>query len=193
MKHFVITICALTLSLGISAKDLFVNTPKTTLMIAANEGQIPRIQYYGSRIKPEQAHEVYDARGLNCDAYPAFGRNSFDETALSVTHADGNMSTELVVTGCQEKGDETIVSLKDKKYDFFVDIHYKANDKSDVIVTWTVIRNGEKKPVKLEQYASGVMALRQEGAWLTSRNDRRAADGRSEDHRESRRCAHSDG
>ena len=167
MKHFVITICALTLSLGISAKDLFVNTPKTTLMIAANEGQIPRIQYYGSRIKPEQAHEVYDARGLNCDAYPAFGRNSFDETALSVTHADGNMSTEPVVTGCQEKGDETIISLKDKKYEFFVDIHYKANDKSDVIVTWTVVRNGEKKPVKLEQYASGVMALRQEGAWLT--------------------------
>ena len=167
MKHLLISILALTLSVGASAKDVFVNTPKTTLMLAVNEGQTPRIQYYGSRIKPEQAHEVYDARGLNCDAYPAFGRDSFNETALSVTHADGNMSTELVVTDCQQKGDETIISMKDKTYGFFVNLHYKANDKSDVIVTWTVIRNGEKKPIKLEQYASGVMPLRQEGAWLT--------------------------
>ena len=104
---------------------------------------------------------------INYDAYPAFGRNSFDETALSVTHSDGNMSTELVVTGCKQEGDLTIITLKDKKYDFFVDLYYKANNLSDVIETWTVIRNDEKKPIKLEQYASGVMTLRQEGAWLT--------------------------
>ena len=167
MKHFFFTIFALTLSLTASAEDVFVNTPKTTLMLSVNEGQTPRIHYYGSRIKPEQAHEVYDARSLNYDAYPAFGRNSFDETALSVTHADGNMSTELVVTGFRKEGDLTIIALKDKKYDFFIDLYYCANDKSDVIETWTVIRNGEKKPVRLEQYASGVMAMRQEGAWLT--------------------------
>ena len=65
MKHLLISIFAMTLSLGASAKDVLVNTPKTTLMLAVNEGQTPRIQYYGSRIKPEQAHEVYDARGLN--------------------------------------------------------------------------------------------------------------------------------
>ena len=167
MRQLVLFVLALTMCQVASAKDVFVNTPKTTLMLAVNEGQTPRIQYYGSRIKPEQAHEVYDASGLNGDAYPAFGRNSFDETALSVTHADGNMTTELVVTGCQQRGNETIVSLKDKTYDFFVDLYYRADDKSDVIVTWSVIRNGEKKPVKMEQYASGVMTFRQEGAWLT--------------------------
>ncbi len=167
MKRLPITTLALTLSLGASAGDVFVNTPKTTLMLAVNEGQTPQIHYYGSRIRPDQAHEVYDAMSINYDAYPAFGLNSFDETALSVTHSDGNMSTELVVTGCRQEGDETIISLKDKKYDFFVDLYYRANDQSDVIVTWTVIRNGEKKAVRLEQYASGVMTMRQEGAWLT--------------------------
>ena len=155
------------MSQTMSANDVFVNTPKTTLMLAANEGQTPRIHYYGSRIKADQAHEVYDAMSINYDAYPAFGRNSFDETALSVTHFDGNMSTELVVTGSRQEGDLTIITLKDKKYDFFVDLYYKANNQSDVIETWTVIRNGEKKAIKLEQYASGVMTLRQEGAWLT--------------------------
>ena len=176
MKHLLIPIVSLTLCLTASAKDFFVNTPKTTLMLAVDEGQVPRIQYYGSLLRPEQAHEVYDATGINIDAYPAFGRNSFDETALSVTHADGNMSTELVVTGCQQQGDQTIITLKDKKYDFFVDLYYKANDQSDVIETWTVIRNREKKPIKLEQYASGVMAwrsniqsslLNEHAAWLT--------------------------
>ena len=39
MKKVLITIFALTLGLSASAKDIFVNTPKTTLMIAANEGQ----------------------------------------------------------------------------------------------------------------------------------------------------------
>ena len=167
MKQLLLSALALTMSQTISAKDVFVNTPKTTLMLAVNEGQTPRIHYYGSRIRPEQAHEVYDAMSINYDAYPAFGRNSFDETALSVTHSDGNMSTELVVTGCKQEGDLTIITLKDKKYDFFVDLYYKANNLSDVIETWTVIRNDEKKPIKLEQYASGVMTLRQEGAWLT--------------------------
>jgi alpha-galactosidase len=178
MKQVLLSVIALTLSMTGNAKDVFVNTPKTTLMLAVNEGQTPRIHYYGSRLKADQAHEVYDAMSINYDAYPAFGRNSFDETALSVTHADGNMSTELAVTGSHTEGDLTIISLKDKKYDFFVDLYYKANDKSDVIETWTVIRNGEKKPIKLEQYASGVMTFRQEGlrqgdgtwgrgAWLT--------------------------
>ena len=160
-------VMALTLTTTITAKDVFVNTPKTTLMLTANEGQTPRIHYYGSRITPAQGREVIDAMSINYDAYPAFGRESFDETALSVTHADGNMSTELAITGTRTEGDLTIISMKDKKYDFFVDLYYKANAKSDVIETWTVLRNGEKKPVKLEQYARGVMTLRQEGAWLT--------------------------
>ena len=98
MKYLLISLFALTLSLGVNAEDVFVNTPHTTLMLAVNEGETPRIHYYGSRIKASQAQEVYDAMSINYDAYPAFGRNSFDETALSVTHADGNMSTELVVT-----------------------------------------------------------------------------------------------
>ena len=171
MKHLLslLVVCSAVfpLSTPASAKDIFINTPKTTLMLSVNEGGTPRIHYYGSRITPDQGREVIDAMSINYDAYPAFGRDSYDETALSVTHADGNMSTELAITGTRTEGDLTIISMKDKKYDFFVDLYYKSNDQSDVIETWTVLRNGEKKPVRLEQYASGVMTFRQEGAWLT--------------------------
>jgi alpha-galactosidase len=167
MKLWKIALMAMTVSVAGQAENVFVNTPKTTLMLNVNEGHTPRISYYGSRIDAAQAHEVYEAGAVNGEAYPAFGRNSFDETALSVTHADGNMSTELAVTGWRTEGDMTVITMKDRKYNFFVDLCYKAGEGSDVIETWTVIRNGEKKAVKMEQYASGVMTFRQEGAWLT--------------------------
>ena len=76
MKRFLLPLLTLTLAASAYAKDVFVNTPKTTLMLAVNDGDIPRIHYYGSRIRPEQAQEVYDAMSINYDAYPAFGRNS---------------------------------------------------------------------------------------------------------------------
>ena len=167
MKRILFLLTACAAMLAAHADDVFINTPRTTLMLSANEGQTPRIHYYGPRLSPGQGREVYDAMSLSADAYPAFGRDSFDETALSVTHSDGNMSTELAVTGVRTDGDVTIISMKDRKYDFFVDLCYRASDASDVIETWTVLRNGEKKAVRLEQYASGVIPVRQEGAWLT--------------------------
>ncbi len=167
MKQLTLSLLALTLSLAGQAENVFVNTPKTTLMLSVDEGHAPRIAYYGARLRPEEARQVYDAGALGGEAYPAFGRNSFGETALSVTHADGNMTTELAATGWRREGDVTIVSLKDRKYNFFVDLCYRSNDRSDVIETWTELHNREKKPVRMEQYASGVMPIRQEGAWLT--------------------------
>ena len=167
MKQLTLSLLALTLSLAGQAENVFVNTPKTTLMLSVDEGHAPRIAYYGARLRPEEARQVYDAGALGGEAYPAFGRNSFGETALSVTHADGNMTTELAATGWRRESDVTIVSLKDRKYNFYVDLCYRSNDRSDVIETWTELRNGEKKPVRMEQYASGVMPIRQEGAWLT--------------------------
>ena len=50
--------------------DVFINTPRTTLMLSANEGQTPRIHYYGPRLALGQGREVYDAMSLSADAYP---------------------------------------------------------------------------------------------------------------------------
>ena len=105
MKQLTLSLLALTLSLAGQAENVFVNTPKTTLMLSVDEGHAPRIAYYGARLRPEEAQQVYDAGALGGEAYPAFGRNSFGETALSVTHADGNMTTELATTGWRREGD----------------------------------------------------------------------------------------
>ena len=151
------------------AKDILVNTPNTTLLLKAEEGKPLHVSYYGERIST--VSQVYDAFSLWEEAYPAFGAGCQEITALDVKHADGNMSTELVYRSDaqQAEANATVytVTLKDKIYDFEVDVCYRAYNNCDVIETWTVIRNNEKKPIVLQKYASGFMPFRQGDAWVT--------------------------
>ena len=78
----------------VPAKDIYVSTPHTTLLLKAEQGSPLHISYYGESIA--DAEQVYRAYSLWEDAYPTFGLGNYDITALSVRHADGNMSTELV-------------------------------------------------------------------------------------------------
>ena len=151
------------------AKDILVNTPNTTLLLKAEEGKPLHVSYYGERIS--SVSQVYDAFSLWEEAYPAFGAGCQEITALDVKHADGNMSTELVYRSdaqqAEAKATVYTVTLKDKIYDFEVDVCYRAYNNCDVIETWTVIRNNEKKPIVLQQHASGFMPFRQGDAWVT--------------------------
>ena len=151
------------------AKDILVNTPNTTLLLKAEEGKPLHVSYYGEKIS--NVSQVYDAFSLWEEAYPAFGAGCQEITALDVKHADGNMSTELVYRSDaqQAEANATVytVTLKDKIYDFEVDVCYRAYNNCDVIEAWTVIRNNEKKPIVLQKYASGFMPFRQGDAWVT--------------------------
>ena len=151
------------------AKDILVNTPNTTLLLKAEEGKPLHVSYYGEKIS--NVSQVYDAFSLWEEAYPAFGAGCQEITALDVKHADGNMSTELVYRSDAQHAEANAtvytVTLKDKIYDFEVDVCYRAYNNCDVIETWTVIRNNEKKPIVLQKYASGFMPFRQGDAWVT--------------------------
>lgn len=152
-----------------TAKDIAVNTPHTTLLLRAEQGKALQIGYYGERLaNPDEA------RAAGCfheDAYPAFGAGCQEITALSVRHAGGNMSTELVVEAdrTEQEAHATlhVITMKDRAYDFRVDVCYRAYDNCDVIETWTVLRNDEKKPVQLLNYASGYLPIRQGEAWVS--------------------------
>ncbi len=156
-------------ALSVMAKDIFVNTPNTTLLLKAEDGQPLHISYYGERV--DNPDMVYRAYSLWEEAYPAFGRGCLDVTALSVKHFDGNMSTEMVYVSDRVTDEPNAkvytITQRDKVYDFEVDICYRAYDNCDVIETWSVIRNGEKKPVQLLEYASGFMPVRQGNVWVS--------------------------
>ena len=129
-----LSLCAATM---MSAKDIYVNSPSTTLLLKADEGQPLHVSYYGESVT--NAEQVYRAYSLWEEAYPAFGLGNYDITALSVRHADGNMSTELVYQqdAVTTEGNATVytITLKDKIYDFLVDICYRTYSNCDVIET----------------------------------------------------------
>ena len=162
---FVLSLLAITI---LPAKDIYVNSPHTTLLLKAEEGKPLHVSYYGESVS--DAEQVYRAYSLWEEAYPAFGLGNYDITALSVRHADGNMSTELIYQhdAVMSEGNSTVytITLKDKIYDFLVDVCYRTYNNCDVIETWSVIRNNEKKPVCMLKYASGFLPIRQGNAWV---------------------------
>lgn len=169
MKKTLMLAAMLTSAFQLFAKDIFVNTPSTTLLLNAEESKPLHVSYYGSKVT--HADEVYNAYSLWEDAYPAFGLGCQDLTCLSVRHADGNMSTELVYVNDTERQEQNakvyVITMKDKVYDFQVDVCYRAYQNCDVIETWTEIRNNEKKPITLLQYASGFLPIRQGNVWVS--------------------------
>ena len=166
-RKFIFILSLLAVSI-LPAKDIYVSTPHTTLLLKAEQGAPLHISYYGESIA--DAEQVYRAYSLWEDAYPAFGLGNYDITALSVRHADGNMSTELVYQqdGVSTEGNSTVytITLKDKVYDFLVDVCYRTYSNCDVIETWSVIHNNEKKPVSLLKYASAFLPIRQGDVWV---------------------------
>ena len=169
MKRTGFITLSMVMALTMQAKDILVNTPNTSLLLKAEEGQPLHVSYYGERI--DGIDQVYNAYSLWEHAYPVFGAGCQSVPALSVKHADGNMSTELVYENDTQTSEYNAtlytITMKDRAYDFWVDVCYRAYTNSDVIETWSVIRNGEKRPVTLLKYASGYMPFRQGNAWVS--------------------------
>lgn len=160
------------LSTLLSAQNVTISTPHTQLLLSVPNGGTPEQLYYGSRTSDADIRSICEtARRRN--AYPVYGMGYPCETALSVRHADGNLTLQMAVIGVKEtrltkeNATLTVIELKDKVYPFFVNICYKAWQDADVIETWTEIRHEEKKPVQLQQFASAYLPVRRGNVWLS--------------------------
>lgn len=154
------------------AKDYLISTDNTSLIINADPGKKSMIQYYGSKISPDEIQGIYDADMAHwSDSYPAFGIHSGGEKAIAVTHGDGNMSLDLVVDSVKQyasdEAEVTEVTLKDKVYPISIKQYYKAYKGTDIISTWVEIANNADKPLTLYKFASASMPLRRGDNWLT--------------------------
>ena len=162
----------LLISAPLLSKDYLISTPRTSLLITANEGEKSKMQYYGVSITPVQIQNIYDAGlAFEADSYPAFGLQTVGEKAVAITHADGNMSLDLGVDNVKQYGidDGEIleVLLKDKIYPVWVKQCYKAYKGTDIITTWVEIGNAGKKPVTLFQFSSAYLPMSRGDNWLT--------------------------
>lgn len=153
------------------AQHICISTPNTSLVLNAPNGGELKYLYYGSKLSETDLQHINEASNCNHTAYPVYGMNCPGEAALSVKHADGNMSTQMeivsVSTNQEKQSTLTTVHLKDKVYPFYVDVHYKAYQDVDMIETWTEISHTEKKPVYLSQFSSAYLPIRRGNVWLS--------------------------
>lgn len=97
-------------------------------------------------------------------SYSTFGTNHVFEAALRAIQADGNTSTELGYISSSVKHidnniTQTTIELKDEYYDLFVTIHYKAYQQEDILEQWVEIKNGQKKNIRLTNFASSDLSF----------------------------------
>ena len=171
-KEFYLLAGLTLLPTALSAENVCISTPRTSLVVNASEGQELKFVYYGEKLSGNDLKNIDDSGLPQFPAYPAYGMNCPSETALSVTHADGNLSTQMAVesTEMSTVGNATIltVRMKDKVYPFYVNVCYRACQDADIIETWTEISHQEKKAVTLNQFASAYLPIRRGNVWLSS-------------------------
>lgn len=156
---------------GLWAQNFCISTPGTSLVINAPTGGELKYLYYGNKLSETDLQQIEAVSNCNHTAYPVYGMNCPGEVALAVTHADGNLSTQMEVasvsTETEKQATLTTVRLKDKVYPFYIDVCYKAYQDVDMIETWTEISHQEKKAVRLTQFASAYLPVQRGNVWLS--------------------------
>ena len=170
MKRSILTVLVVLASFAAAAR-VRIATPNMEMILKAEPGSELRIMYFGNRLSDTDLANL-DAAGVpDHNAYPPYGFNCPSEASLAVTHADGNMSTVLVVDSVGSADEPaakvTRIRLKDTVYPFYVTVCYRAYQDVDMIETWTEIENMEKKPVTLTRFDSGCLPVRVGDVWVS--------------------------
>jgi alpha-galactosidase len=149
---------------------IVIATANSALMLKENKDHRLYQQYFGARLDNAADYDALPATGHQ--AYVSAGMDDLFTPAIRMVHTDGNPSLELqYVSAKQEKqGDDmtsTVVLLKDPQYPVEVELHYEAYYQEDVIKAWTVIRQNEKQPVTLTNFATTMLHFNAPHYWLT--------------------------
>ena len=149
------------------AKQVVIQTKNTTMVLNVENGQQPQYVYYGTKLSSYDLQHLQQPVNGRMEAYPAYGLNTPAEAALAIRHADGNLSTAIYVTACDQQGDLTRITMKDPVYPTTVTLCYQVRSEEDMIETWAEIENGEQKTVTLTQYASICLPIRRGNVWMS--------------------------
>ena len=152
--------------------DIVVSTPKTSLVLHANEGGSLRFSYFGEKLTTNEISQLKGtSMDLNQAAYPAFGQHDMlDLPAIQVLHADGQWTlyptVDDVTTQTEGNATVTTITMTDKQYPVTLKVFYKAYSTVDMIETWTEITHREKKAITLKRYDSGHLAIPQGNLYM---------------------------
>ena len=162
-------------------KLISIKTSSLSLILKQEKNNRLIFQYFGENLNSElpllekNKQAKASLYSLDNEAYPAFGGEVIRESALKITHSDGNQTTELgVINVLQENIDNNIIrttiKMKDRFYDFFVDIIYNAYQAENVITQEVNILNQEKTVITLENFYSSYLPVFSNQYYLTQFN-----------------------
>jgi alpha-galactosidase len=155
-----------------------IETQNNALILQTDDDHNLKTIYFGKKLSNSeeytQIQKMYkqsDDSGVLNDAYTPSGSTNLAEPAITVTHADGNKSLNLIYISHEVKKIDDDVSLltivlKDPVYDFDVKLCYKTFYKEDVTEQWSVIEQHEKGVVMLNKFASANLYFKGKGFWL---------------------------
>ncbi len=172
------------LPLGMYAEKVELTTPGNSFVVDLNKGSEPQFVYYGPRLKAVDLQNIEkgsDPNWSRFSLYPAYGAtHTMSETCLAMRHADGNLSTNMVIDSWtmtrvsdkapndkQRSGNLLTVTLKDPLYPTTVHLYYQAYDDVDMIESWTDITNGEKQTVTLTQFYNPLLPVHRGDVYCT--------------------------
>ena len=170
--------------LPLHAEKVSLNTPHNSFVIDLNKGAEPQFLYYGPSIGNADIanlQKLKDDNWTRSELYPAYGAtHTMNEICLAMRHADGNLSTNLVIddysikphtekapNGESRSGQLLTITLKDALYATTVHLYYLAYNDLDMLESWTDITNGEKKTVTLTQFYNPLLPIRRGNVHVT--------------------------
>ena len=147
------------------------------VMSVTSDGEV-LFHHFGGRIDdatPVTGIKSYRRTDHGTDnlAYSTMGGRNFREPALRVTHADGDMNTELryvshtTRTLADTNVTRTVIKLTDTNQALDVELFYTAYAKENVITTHAVIRNREKGSIVLHSFYSSSLPVKARSYLLT--------------------------
>lgn len=180
-KTILLTLTSL-FCLTASAEKVELSTPHNTLVLDIWKGGEPKFVYYGEKLSAADLATLPNPTNANwshLEVYPAYGAtHTMSETAFAMKHADGNLSSNLVVesyskkaisdkapNGKERSGELLTITLKDPLYPNIVNLYYQTYSDVDMIECWTDITNNEKSTVTLTQFYSSCMPIRRNNVY----------------------------
>src|SRR5665213_1357256 len=146
-----------------------ITTKHDLLLLAVDNNSKLKQLYYGQAIPAEDNTDAFISHGEL--SYPAYG-NSVSDAALRLTHADGNLTTDLIyksssVTKLADNVSLTRIVLRDSYYADEVTICYKAYFDQDMIEQWMELSHQEKGNVTVYDFASADITVKANSYFLT--------------------------
>lgn len=155
-----------------------IHTDDVSLVLVVDETGSLLTRHFGGRIAdPTPFADLLTYRryghGSDEETYPAAGGRNFRSPALRVTHADGDLNTELRYLSHESRTladrnvTRTVVHLADRLKPLDVELTFTAYARENVITARTVLRHREPAPVIVHEFYAPSLILHAKNYLLT--------------------------